>query len=211
MKQLLWLLGWWLGLVAVWFVYRSLPIESELFSEVVAKPIVWLGSVYIGLRLRIIPASVFRTLKSEFLRSKPWWLIFAVPFFGIVGYFFLINSRSIVVPDFSAVVVATVMMINVMTGFVEEFVYRGVLFLWLRQMFGEYAAFGMVQLLFVMAHLPVLYVRAVSLEAALVQLFFVMLIGTIHTVVFRATKSLYASTVTHGAWNTLVHIFLVGI
>ncbi len=202
---------WWCGFVVAWSVYRSFQVDSEVLSELLVKPILWLGSIAVAVRWRLLPVEVLKKLRIEFLRTKPMWLVFLLPFIGILGYFFAINAKSVLFPEFSIVSLMFAVIVNFSTGLVEEVTYRGVLYVWLLSITDELSAFLLVQGMFVVAHIPTLYLNSDSLQSGLVHIFFIVLIGAVHTGVFRATKSLYASVVTHGTWNTLVHYLLVGV
>ncbi len=201
---------WWSLFVIAWSIYRFFQFDSEVISEVVIKPLIWLGSVVIAWKVGVIPKVVFTDLRQGFMLTKPFWKVYLLPAVAITVYFFLINTRSVEWPQFALPSLLWVLIINFTTGFVEEFTYRGVLYVWLLDLTDEVTAFALVQVLFVVAHIPTLYLNSPTFESGLVHAFFIVLIGAIHTGIFRWTRSLYASTVTHGIWNSLVHYLLVG-
>lgn len=199
---------WWLTFSAIWGVYRLFDFP-EFFSEVIAKPIVWLGITLLFFMRGFIPQKVFIDLKTNYTHLKPIWKVILLPSLFIILYFVLINFRQIKTPDFSILFLTSTLVTNFLTGIVEEIIYRGILYVWLLQKTDEITAFVLVQILFVLGHVPTLILNSDSLSAGLVHAFFIILIGTFHTLIFRLTKSIYASSVTHGIWNSLAYYFLL--
>ena len=198
----------WFVFSALWGIYRLFAFP-EFFSEVVAKPIIWLGVTLYFLSKSVIPASVAQDLKINYSQTKPIWKVLFLPAVFIVLYFFLINFTQIEYREFSLFFLLLTVTINFSTGIVEEFVYRGILYVWFLKNTDEISAFIFVQILFLLGHLPTLIINSSSFSSALIHAFFIVLIGALHTVVFRVTKSIYASSLTHGIWNSLVYYFLL--
>lgn len=202
------LLTFWFAISATWGLYRLLDLP-EFFSEVIAKPAIWLGITALFVMIGFIPIKVIETLKSDFTSTRPIWKIFLLPALFIVFYFYLINFRQVGYPEFSLSVLLLTLIINFSTGIVEEIVYRGFLYVWLLQKTHEVSAFFIVQVLFLLAHVPILFLSSGSAAETITRVLFILILGAIHTTVFRLTKSIYASSLTHGIWNSLVYFFLL--
>jgi membrane protease YdiL (CAAX protease family) len=193
---------WWLFFSLAWGAVRLLNLP-EFVSEVIAKPSVWVGITFIFFALGVLPKVLRQDLRRKYLQTQPWWRIFLLPAVFIVMYFWVINFRNIHLPAFSWQLLATTLVINFATAIVEEYIYRGVMYVWLLKESDEITAFAVVQVLFLLGHLPVLLLHSPSVLAAISHAFFILFIGAIHTVIFRLNKSLYSSILSHGIWNSL--------
>lgn len=174
------LLFWWLVFSSIWGIFRLLN-TPEYVSELIVKPIIWLGITSIFIWLNIIPATVLNSLKHKYLQTKPFLNVFVLPTIFIIIYFFFINFRVIEMRSFSWWILLTTLVINFATGVVEEIVYRGIMYVWLLEKKGEVMAFILVQVLFLFGHLPTLIINSHSLATALSHAFFIVLLGSIHT------------------------------
>lgn len=213
MKKLLPILFWWLVLSAFWGIFRLFE-STEFISELIAKPIIWLGITFLFLKLRIIPQDVTSELKSDYLTKKPILKIVVLPIIAITLYFVLINFRALSFVQFkflpaSIYLLTLTFVINFATAIIEEIIYRGIMYVWLMQKTNEIIAFILVQFLFLLGHLPILILSSDSVSSALIRSFFILLLGSIHTGIFRINKSLYSSILSHGAWNTFVGLLLL--
>ncbi|PIY80855.1 MAG: hypothetical protein COY80_00760 [Candidatus Pacebacteria bacterium CG_4_10_14_0_8_um_filter_42_14] len=202
------LLLWWLSFTLIWGLFRLLN-PSEVVSELLAKPVIWLGIMLIGFKIGLLPRQIIIDLKEKYLQTKPVLTTLILPALSITFYFLLINFRSVSIPQISFFSLVTILLINFATGIVEEVVYRGILYVWLLKNASELTSFLLVQLLFLIGHLPILIIHSDSFESSLTRALFIVLIGSAHTLVFRFTKSLYASSLTHGIWNSLVNLFML--
>ncbi len=213
MKKILPVLLWWLALSLIWGIFRLFE-STEFISELIAKPIIWLGFSAILFKLKLIPESVINDLKSFYLTKKPFFKIVILPIIAMLLYFILINFRQLAVIKFELAPVAIFLLIltvviNFATAIIEEIIYRGIMYVWLLQKTNEVISFLLVQLLFLLGHLPILLLTSDSISSALVRSFFILLLGSIHTGIFRLNKSLYSSIISHGVWNTLIGILLL--
>lgn len=204
---------WWLVLTILWGFFRLFD-STEIISELIVKPIIWLGITALFLKLKVIPRDVISDLKSNFLTKKPILKIFVLPIVFIAFYFILVNFKilnysQIQFSPFFFFLLFFSIVINFSTAIVEETVYRGVMYVWLLQKINEVAAFILVQILFLMGHFPILFLFFDSVSEALIKSFFVVLLGSIHTAIFRLNKSLYSSILSHGVWNTLIAVLLL--
>lgn len=202
------LFAWWLVFTSAWGLYRLLGFP-EFVSEVIAKPIIWLGITALFLQMMLIPYSVISDLRTKYSAFLPIGKVWLAPTVFIIVYFFIINIKLVVWPPFSWLLLLSTIVINFSTGIVEEIVYRGVMYVWLLQKTDEVTAFVLVQILFVLGHLPVLLLHSDSLSAGLAHAFFIILIGMLQTFIFKFTRSIYASSLSHGIWNTLVYYLLI--
>lgn len=200
---------WWMVLSVVWGLYRLLG-WPEFVSEVVLKPVIWLGFAFICFKVGVIPQSILTLLRKQYSETRPFWKVFLLPALFTIGYFFLIRFGQISFPPFSLLFLVTAISINFSTGVVEELVYRGVLYLWLLKELSEAKAFVLVQVLFLLAHVPILVISSDFGVGMFVRAFFIVLMSVVYTLVFRLTKSVYASSLVHGIWNTLIYYFLLG-
>lgn len=209
MKEYSKLILWWFVITTSWGVYRLLELP-EFFSEVLAKPFIWFGITALFLSGKIIPTNVFVDLKKNYTELRPVWKTIVSPATFILFYFLILNLDIITVPSFSFIVVLMTLIINFSTGIVEEVIYRGIMYVWLLQKSNEVIAFVAVQALFLLGHVPVLVLNSEDLGKALIHAFYIILMGAIHTLIFRITRSIYASSLTHGLWNSFVYYFLLG-
>lgn len=208
MRKLLPLLLWWLTLSITWGIFRLFE-STEIVSELIAKPLIWLGITGLFLNINVIPQKVVSDLKSKYLTQKPFLQIFLLPIIGITIYFFLMNFTQIKTLSFNPSFLLIGIIVNFSTGAIEELVYRGFMYVWLLDKTNEVTAFILIQILFTLGHIPILILTADSLNNALTRVFFILLLGSIHTGIFRINKSLYSSSLSHGVWNTLVYYFLL--
>lgn len=202
------LLLWWFTFSGIWGIYRYFD-NSEFFSEVIAKPFIWIGTTALFFSLSLIPREIVDDLKRNWTQNKPIWKIVFLPTLFIIFYFFLINFRQIKAPPFSLMTILFTLIVNFSTGIIEEVTYRGVLYVGLLRITDEIRAFFLTQLLFLLAHIPTLVLYSDSLQAAFSHAFFIVLMGIVHTFIFRLTKSIYSSSLSHGLWNSLVFYFLL--
>jgi uncharacterized protein len=83
-------------------------------------------------------------------------------------------------------------------AFLEEVIYRGVLFRVLEQSFGTYAALGLQALIFGAMHLANVDANAPELAVTLVS---VTLLGAFWACVYVHTRNLWIVSANHAAWN----------
>lgn len=199
---------WWFGFSVVWGIYRLFPMP-EFLSEVIAKPVVWLGSIVIIWKTGILPKAVVNDLRLNYLLVKPVLMKVVAPVLFTLFYFALINWRIMQIPDLNLQLIGYTMVVNFMTGIVEEITYRGILYVWLKKLLGLPISFLLTQILFFLGHLPILVLYSESVSAALSHAFFIVLLSCIYTAIFEITKSLYASSISHGLWNSMVYYLLL--
>jgi membrane protease YdiL (CAAX protease family) len=210
MARYLGIVFWWITFVCVWGVFRILEVH-EFFSEVLAKPFIWLGITFLFLKRGVIPAAVITDLRTKYTTYKPIISVIILPVVGIVFYFFAINSlyREIAAPVFSLYSLVYVLVFSLATGIVEETIYRGILYVWLLRITNEVRSFILAQLFFVVGHLPILILNFDSLHKTVTSIFFILLISSINTIIFRKTRSIFAAILVHGIWNSLVYYFFI--
>jgi membrane protease YdiL (CAAX protease family) len=208
MKKLFPVFIWWLTFALLWSVYRIFPFPQTI-SEFIAKPLIWLGVTGVFFSVKIIPKEVLQTLKQAYLGFHPIWKIFVLPIIFITVYFLFINIFTLSLIKFNFASLAYILTINLVTAVVEEVIFRGVLYVWLLQKTSEVPAFILTVVLFILIHLPKFLMEFTSVATLLTQIFFVLLLGSIFTGVFRVNKSLYSSIATHWAWNALTQVFLL--
>lgn len=209
MKTFTKILLWWFVFSAVWGLFR-LTHPNEVTSELLAKPLIWLGITAIAFKLKLLPNSILKELQAKYLQVKPITSVFILPVAFVIFYFFLIYFRRVSLPEMELAGVLLSLLINFSTGIVEEIVYRGVLYTWLLKQKSEVVAFTLVQVLFLLGHLPTILLNSETLVQGLTRGFFIVLIGSVLTLIYRVTRSLYSSAVSHGVWNSLVHLLLLG-
>ena len=204
------LVFWWATFVSVWGVFRLLEVH-ELFSEVLAKPFIWLGITFLFLKRGLISAAVIADLRTKYSTYKPIITVLILPILGTVFYFFAINSifREITVPAFSIYSLLYVLVFNFATGIIEETIYRGILYVWLLRITSEIRAFILAQIFFVLGHLPILFLNFDSLPKTVTSIFFILLISSLNTIIFRQTRSIFTAILVHGIWNSLVYYFFI--
>lgn len=207
MKRYIPLAFWIFSFSALWALFRTLTV-SEAVSELIAKPLIWLGITAIFIQLGVIPARVIRTLRSRYLSFQPAWKTILLPVLIVTGYFAIVNFRLLHIPSLSLVTVVVTLCINFMTALVEESLYRGILYVWLLQLTSEFKAFIIVQILFLCAHIPILLQSGSAIEIYS-RIIFIVILGVFYSFFFRSSKSLYASVLAHGVWNSLNAFFLL--
>ncbi|NCO12117.1 MAG: hypothetical protein COZ34_04070 [Candidatus Pacebacteria bacterium CG_4_10_14_3_um_filter_34_15] len=213
MKKILPILLWWLVLSILWGIFRLFD-STEIIFELIAKPIIWLGITALFLKIKVIPKDVLSDLKNFYLTKKPILKIVVLPIIAITFYFILINFRQLSFIQFkftlsTIYLLISSIIINFSTAIVEETIYRGIMYIWLLRKTNEVIAFILVQVLFLLGHLPILLLTSNSVSDTLIRSFFILLLGSIHTGIFRLNKSLYSSILSHGVWNTLIAVLLL--
>jgi membrane protease YdiL (CAAX protease family) len=196
---------WWIVHMIVWTVFRLFP-SNEAFSELFAKPFLWIGTLVLFLVLKNLPSSVILTLKQQFLTVKPVWKIFLAPFLAATALYFIYYFPVLHLPQVSAASLLWIVFINFSTAIIEEITYRGVVYLWLMRISSDIHAFLITQILFVAVHIPILILKSESFFSALSHIVFIIIMGLVYTAFFRLNKSLYSAVVAHGTWNTLVNL-----
>jgi membrane protease YdiL (CAAX protease family) len=197
-----------LTLTVVWGLIRLLKLP-EFTSEIIAKPVVWLGITLAFFWFKQIPTSVLRLLRTQFLTSTPVWKTILLPLLGMLAFSLLFNFRNQNLASLAMQTVIFTLVINFATALVEEFVFRGVLYVWLLQLTSELRAFLFVQAGFLVIHLAMLFTTTTTVSQFLVRVYFIVFFSVIHTLVFRVNKSLQSSTVTHGVWNFINQLSLL--
>jgi membrane protease YdiL (CAAX protease family) len=97
----------------------------------------------------------------------------------------------------------------------QEFFYRFVLYKNSRKFFGVFSSCLVVNLIFVGVHFSSFNVNQLFLKSFLRTAFEILIIGTLVTIIFESTKSLYLATLIHflhnffGAWYSQRFNFLI--
>lgn len=196
---------WWFSFSAVWGIFRLFE-TPEIVAEMFAKPFVWIGSSILFWKLNLLPTTVFQNLKNHYFETKPFLKIYVLPLIFSVVYFLLTNFRRLSIPSIEPVHLITTISINFSTGIVEEFIYRGIMFIWLLKTTTSTKAFILVQIFFLLGHIPILLLNSDDPTSFLIRALFIVILSSIETIVFYLNKSLFSSIIMHGTWNTLVHL-----
>jgi len=204
MKKYRVMLLWFLCIFVSWSIYRLFDFPEEV-TEIVAKSLIWIGLTTLFILKQWMPRAVIASLKNDFLHIFPLWKII-LPSLLVLAYFLIIYLSEIHLSNLTISLTLMALLVNVPTAIVEEFVFRGVLYVWMLQKTNEVRAFIIVQMLFYAIHVPILITEFVSLPSLLTRTFFIVFMGAIYTLIFRTTKSLYASILAHGLWNSLVYL-----
>lgn len=198
----------WFTFSFLWAIFRQFSF-NELISELIAKPIIWLGPIIIFFKLGITPNSVIKDFQTRFLTTRPFWKIFLLPLFFAIFYFPLTNFRNIHIPEFVLSSLLLTVIINFSTAIVEEIVYRGVIFTWTLSIVGSIKAMVFTQILFLLGHIPILIINHQNFASTLSHAFFIVLLGLIETIFYYHNKSIYSAIIMHGVWNSLVYYFVL--
>ena len=183
-----------------WSVYRLTAHNSELFDELVAKPLIWL------LPLLFLKVSL-RSLQFK----RPTFFIITVSLVsGIVLALFQIVPQIIkwprqahVPPDFLWLILATGA-----TAITEEVLFRGFFLQQLRARLSMETAVLINSLAFALFHVPVfLFVNRVSLGDMPVVLGAVAASGIVFSLLFVYTKTISSSIIAHLVQNILLLMF----
>lgn len=197
-----------LTLTIVWSLIRLVTIP-ELLAELVIKPVVWLGITAIFFYFKIIPQTVLRTIRTQFLTLTPVLKTILLPLLGMLAAAVLINFRGFSLPALSPEILLLALVTNFSTAIIEEAIFRGVLYVWLLKTTDELTAFLLVQAAFLMIHGVQLLTHSTSIAQFAVHAYVIVIFSVIHTAVFRLNKSLYSAILTHGVWNYINQLSLL--
>lgn len=197
-----------LSLSLIWGLIRLLQLP-EFISEIIIKPVVWLGVTAVFVWRKYIPSGVLRLLKTQFLSTIPVWKTILVPLFGMLAFSLAINLRDANLATLTLQTIMSALVVNLSTAVVEEFVFRGVLYVWLLELTSELKAFLLVQVGFLLIHFAMLFTTSTTLSQFLVHAYFIVFFSIVHTLVFRINKSLHSSIITHGVWNSINQLSLL--
>lgn len=207
-KTLFQLLLWWLTMTLLWAIVRLRP-WPDVYSEFLFKPFVWWGVLALFIWRRWVPTWSITQLRQLFIVQPPIKMVAAPALFALV-YFSLMNWRYLALDrlsDFGPIIVV-IFATSLATALVEEVVFRGYLYTQLLKQTNELLAFLLVQVLFVLIHVPSL-VYATSLVDVGIRVFFIVVMSSTYTGIFRTTNSLVAASTAHTVWNFLVALFLL--
>jgi len=122
--------------------------------------------------------------------------------FGVVEYFILAPEPMIAEPTWQRMWLMAVIFL-LCTGFVEEFIFRGVL---QRTAVGAFGGWGIayVSLVFAIAHL--IHYPEVGLTGILIDITFVFIVALFFGWVVKKTGSLFGVSVSHGITNIILYL-----
>lgn len=209
-----WIYRFWAWQLLAWSLYRYFIHVPEWVDECIAKPLVFVFPV-----LWWVFRKEQNTFSSIGITKKN---IRTSIFLGIgIGAVFLVMGLvanmakygSIVVHPIQAVSIYGViglLILSLITAFIEELLNRGFLFSRLFTVTKHlWYSVGMSGVLFVLFHVPVL-VTSLKFEGAVLVTFFfsTFLLGVMNALSYAATSSLLAPILIHFFWNITVALFL---
>jgi len=170
-----------------WYPIIYAPL---LAAAIVVMRILGYGVREVGLNFRLFPVQLSVAL-SGFL-------------FGLAEYFILRPQPLITELTWQEVWLPALILLA-STGFVEEFIFRGVLQRTAVEVFGWWGIIY-VSLLFAGAHL--IHYWEVGLTGILIDIAFVFIVALFFGWVVKKTGSLFGMTLAHGITNALLYLIL---
>lgn len=208
MKKAILPFAYWLVIFLIWSPVRLFLNLSDVYTEILLKPLLWLSPLFY-FWYASIPATVKRELKTSLLRFQPILLTVFLPVIGTALYAIFMNLGKLQQSSFSLQTVLGVFGISAATAIVEEIVFRGILFNWLKTQYQEIKALLLTQVLFLCMHIPVLFQQRSNPSALLIHLLMILVMGLAYTLIYRQTRSLPASILSHTTWNTMNSLVFV--
>jgi membrane protease YdiL (CAAX protease family) len=204
----------WAWVLLLWSLYRYFLKLPEAVDEFIFKPIIFLGPV-----LYYLKKVEKRPFSSLGITTKN---LFPSLYIGIgIGFLFAIEGILANVVKNGNVLIAPIaafkqygfglLIISVVTAFVEETFARGFLFSRFLEKSKDNLPYAAIYTtaMFVALHVPVMVLSLHYQGLTLVLYFFTNIaIGLANAVIFRQTKSIVAPVLIHLFWNMTMALYL---
>lgn len=194
------------GILIVWGLYRYFFRFPEWVDELIFKNVIMLFPM-----LFVVKFLERRSLASVGFSNKNFLRNFLI---GLgIGIFLVIeevlswrvrNGSTIFNPNnLSGYTLLLNIFLPFITSFIEETVYRGYLLNRLLKMYNsQVIAVGISTVFFVAAHIPLfIFILHYSSHDLLIGSILLIELSIVNSIIFLYTKTITASTVTHGIWN----------
>ena len=184
-------------LVVIYFVGPALPFQPPVSTVVNA-------AILLGLELLIYKTMIAR-LGEQPRDDLPWakaptgvgagLLIGFLLFSAIVGVAAILDVYNIVGPGTTAALLTVAITTAIMPGFMEELLFRGILFRWLEEFGGSWFALALTSAFFGFAHFYNPNATALSSFAIAIEA------GVLLGGAYMLTRNLWFAMGLHAAWN----------
>lgn len=170
----------------------------------------WYPIIYIPLLAAAITAMRIMGYRAGDIGFKPGLfhiqLIVALTgfVFGVVEYLILVPEAAVAVEYTWREIWVRALIFLVCTGFVEEFIFRGVLQRAAVEAFGEWRGIIYISAIFAVVHM--IHYTEVGLLRVLIDIAFVFVVAMFFGGMVKKTGSLLGVTLAHGLTNTLIYL-----
>jgi len=196
-------------LLLFWLFYRWFFVQSELVDEVLVKPIIWLGPLFLyfwpksGLSLPEIGFQKKGWLSAFFLSLGLGFVFLLV---SVVANFFKYGHSFSFSASVGTTSLAMLVILILVTSIVEELVFRGFIFNTLRLEVGVFIAGLLTTVAWVVIHLPITFLW-LDLTASVVYLLLTAIYGIGAVMVMATTNNLLAPILLHLFWSLPIILF----
>jgi len=196
----------------LWSFYRYLPEPPLWVSELILKPLVWLGPTFwLVLKVERKPWTSLGLTGKNFTTAIYWGLglglVFALE--GLVTHVLKYRGLSLVELNFGLGSFSGLLVISLVTAFSEELVFRGYIFnrlweIWRKEWLANLVAAG----LFALIHLPIgIFVLSYNPLVMIAYLLLVFVFGFGSAFVFARSGNLISSILLHFCWAWPIVLF----
>jgi membrane protease YdiL (CAAX protease family) len=206
MKQRMIPFIYWMIIFVVWSFVRTFLNLSDFYTEVLLKPLLWLSPLFY-FWYSSFPSQAKKRLQISLLHFDPLRYTVVLPILGTLLYAGVMNVSKIHHPTASVSTFLGVIGISLATAIVEEIVFRGILLNWLENLYPQMQAFLITQMLFLLIHTAVLFQQIATPIALIIHILMIIIMGAAYTLIYRQTKSLPASSLSHTTWNAMNVLF----
>lgn len=190
----------------LWTVYRYFFRFPEWTDELIAKPLLFFIPVYFVIKfkeknqLNTIGLVKKNLIKNILLGIGAGLLLLQV---YVLTILFKYGALTIHTERFQGIELVWIIVLPVITGFLEEVVFRGYFLTRYERVFKNVAiAVLLSTFLFILIHLPLYYfVYHYSFIEILVAAGLLMQLSIINSILYVYTKTVAASSATHIIWN----------
>ncbi len=187
-----------------WLLYRYFIHFPDVTTELIVKPIFWIGPVIAicfwkkkslnELNFKKLPLSF--TLLSVISGTS----LAALQFFPI----YLQNHKLLSIPPNLAVLTIA----TISTALSEEILFRGFFFKEFQKYYSPLVSNGITSILFAVMHLPILiFTQNISGISLLLSLYIIFASSVVFCFLYNYTKSLWASVIAHFVLDILLLFF----
>ena len=196
----------------LWTVFRYLPEPPLWLTELVLKPLIWLGPTYWLVKKVEKESLASLGISQKNLFPALYWGIGLGLVFGLEGLLtHILKYRGLQLIDFETgfLKFAGLVLLSFVTAFSEEAVFRGYIFqrfwrLWKKEWLANVAA----AFLFALIHLPIgVFVLGYQPVVMMAYLGFVFVFGVGSAFVLARSGNLIASILLHVFWSWPILLF----
>lgn len=202
----------WVILLLIWTIYRYFFHLPEEIDEFLVKPVVWLGFIiYI---VRIVEKRSLSTIgwvKEKFFENVylGWGIGAFFAFEGLFANASKYRGLLFVPMGLSLFDLGKMILLSLVTGLIEETVFRGYIFTRLEQFLkNEMLANIISSLMFALIHMPIaIFILKFEFWSLISYSLILFLLGFANCFLFKKTRSIVAPTMSHTFWNMAVMLF----